>query len=65
MIEELVKKIKWLLLDSGLTTYEIGKATGQTTQFLDRYKNDPDKILGMSMRKAQILEEYIQKIQKQ
>ena len=59
MIDEVIKKIEWLLTESELTTYKIGKDTGLSTQFLDRYKNNPSLIINMTMAKAKILEEYI------
>lgn len=52
-------KIKWLLTASGITTYKIGKKIGESTQFLDRYKNDPQKIGGMRLEKAEKLLDYI------
>ncbi len=56
----LSKKINWLLTISGITTYKISKDTGESTQFLDGYKKNPDKICGMSLGKAENLEEYIE-----
>lgn len=58
----LSKKINWLLTISGITTYAVSKATGQSTQFLDRYKLNPEKISGMSLGKAEILEDYIENL---
>ncbi|HEQ4365342.1 TPA: hypothetical protein VGY92_001876, partial [Streptococcus pyogenes] len=53
------QKIKWLLTATGITTYKIGKDIEESTQFLDRYKNDPEKIGGMRLEKAEKLLEYI------
>lgn len=58
MITETVKTIEWLLLESNITTYQIAKDLKLSTQFLDGYKNNPEKIIKMTMAKAQLLEEY-------
>ncbi|MGQ7357783.1 hypothetical protein ACTGWZ_01460 [Streptococcus suis] len=52
-------KIKWLLKSSGISTYRISKETGESTQFLDRYKKEPGLIGGMRLEKAEILLKYI------
>lgn len=64
MIEQIVNDLKWLFEESELTNYRISKDTNLSIQFLDRYKNNPDKIINMTMAKAQVLEEYIKKIRK-
>lgn len=64
MIEQLVNDLKWLFEESGLTNYRISKDTNLSIQLLDRYKNNPEKIINMTMAKAQVLEEYIKKIRK-
>lgn len=53
------QKIAWLLTSQFITTYQISKETGESTQFLDRYKKDPSLIGGMRLDKAEILLEYI------
>ncbi|WP_159561822.1 hypothetical protein [Streptococcus halichoeri] len=55
-------KIKWLLTSTGITTYKIGKEINESTQFLDRYKNDPEKIGGMRLEKAEKLLDYIRNL---
>ncbi len=64
MIDEVIEKIAWLLTESDLTTYKIGKETGLSTQFLDRYKKDPSLIVNMTMAKARILEDYVAQFEK-
>lgn len=59
-MKELSKKINWLLTISGITSYKIAQETEQSPQFLDRYRKNPDKISGMSLGKAEKLEEYIE-----
>ena len=57
-------KIEWLLTSQFITTYQISKATGESTQFLDRYKKDPSLIGGMRLDKAENLLEYISNLTK-
>ncbi|HHJ9755853.1 TPA: hypothetical protein ACQN40_000780, partial [Streptococcus pyogenes] len=59
------QKIKWLLTATGITTYKIGKDIEESTQFLDRYKNDPEKIGGMRLEKAEKLLEYISNLRQE
>ncbi|HEN2969896.1 hypothetical protein ACFKJ4_06415 [Streptococcus agalactiae] len=59
------QKIKWLLTATGITTYKIGKDIEESTQFLDRYKNDPEKIGGMRLEKAEKLLEYISNLKQE
>lgn len=63
MIKDTVAAITWLLLESNVTTYQIAKDLKLSTQFLDGYKNNPQKIIKMTMAKAQLLEEYALKLQ--
>lgn len=58
-------KIKWLLTSSFVTTYQIAKTTGESTQFLDRYKKDPSLIGGMRLEKAEILLDYIKNLSRE
>lgn len=59
------QKIKWLLTAAGITTYKIGKDIKESTQFLDRYKNAPEKLGGMSLEKAENLLEYIDNLRQE
>lgn len=56
---KLSEKIKWLIFDSGITTYRIAKEIGENVQTLDYYKKDSNKIEGMSLKRAEKLEEFI------
>ena len=53
------QKIEWLLTSTFTTTYQIAKTTGESTQFLDRYKKDPSLIGGMRLDKAEVILGYI------
>lgn len=54
--------IEWLLDQEELTTYKIAKDTGQSTQFIDRYRKGYDKIPNMTGAKLQVLSDYALKI---
>lgn len=58
-------KIEWLLTSPFVTTYQISKVTGESTQFLDRYKKNPSLIGGMRLDKAEVLLEYISNLTKE
>lgn len=59
MLLEISDKIRWLIFESGRTTYKIAKDLGFSVQSLDRYKNDPKKIDGMSLWRAEKINRYI------
>lgn len=59
---EISKKIQWLIFDSGLTTYKIAQDLDMNVQTLDKYKNDPTKILGMALWRAEKISRYIDSV---
>ena len=50
-------KIEWLLTKSGLRPYGIGKAIGLSTQSIDPYRKDLNKIKRMGLARAELLED--------
>jgi len=46
------------LLSSSLTSYRIAKDTGNSTQFVDNYRNGGSKVENMALGKAEKLVEY-------
>ncbi len=59
---EISDKIRWLIFESGKTTYSIAKELDFSVQSLDRYKNDPRKISGMSLLRAEKINRYINRL---
>lgn len=55
-------KIEWLLTKSGLRPYGIGKAIGLSTQSIDPYRKDLNKIKRMGLARAELLEDYMGKL---
>lgn len=57
MIEKLEMWIRWLF-EQEITSYQIAKDTGNSHQYIDRYRNEPWKIENMSLKKAGPIVEY-------
>lgn len=53
--------IKWLINDSGISRYEISKATGVTEMTLSRLTNGVSKIENLPLKTAAALTEYAEK----
>jgi len=51
------------LLSSSLTSYRIAKDTGNSTQFVDNYRNGGSKVENMALGKAEKLVEYQLKLE--
>ena len=62
LIEQAESEIKELL-DSGMTSYEIGKRSGISNQVIDRYRKGTNAIENMTLKTAKKLLElgYIKK----
>ena len=62
LIEQVEAEIKELL-DSGMTSYEIGKRSGISNQVIDRYRKGTNIIENMTLKTAKKLLElrYIKK----
>ena len=62
LIEQAESEIKELL-DSGMTSYEIGKRSGISNQVIDRYRKGTNAIENMTLKTAKKLHEigYIKK----
>ena len=62
LIEQAESEIKELL-DSGMTSYEIGKSSGISNQVIDRYRKGTNVIENMTLKTAKKLLElgYIKK----
>lgn len=60
MYAELLK-IKWLINDSGISRYEISKATGVTEMTLSRLTNGVSKIENLPLKTAAALTAYAEK----
>lgn len=58
----LSEKIEWLLTKSGITPYRIGKAIGLSTQSIDPYRKDLNKIKRMGLARAELLEDFMAKL---
>ena len=54
LIEQAESEIKWLL-DSNMTSYEIGKRSGISNQVIDRYRKGTNAIENMTFKTAKKL----------
>lgn len=61
-MEKIIKEIKELLIESDVTTYQIGKDTGLNFNMLQFYRIGQRKVENMSLKTASILYDYIKKI---
>lgn len=50
------------LFDTDITTYQIAKDTNQSTQYIDNYRKDRDRICRMSLEKAKLFIDYYESI---
>ncbi len=64
-MEKIIKEIKELLIESDVTTYQIGKDTGLNFNMLQFYRIGQRKVENMSLKTASILYDYIKKLNKE
>lgn len=64
MYAELLK-IKWLINDSGISRYEISKATGVLEMTLSRLTNGVSKIENLPLKNAAALTSFAEKAMKE
>lgn len=61
LIEQAESEIKELL-DSGMTSYEIGKRSGISNQVIDRYRKGTNAIENMTFKTAKKLLELLENV---
>lgn len=61
LIEQAESEIKGLL-DSGMTSYEIGKRSGVSRQVIDRYRKGTNAIENMTFKTAKKLLELLENV---
>ena len=59
----MIKEIQELM-NSELTAYKIGKATGLNFNMLQKYKTGERKVENMTLKTAEILYDYIKELDK-